>query len=146
MGYTAALREQSGEQDRPIVLQFWRKNSSQPDTYHKTNSEIAIDETLCMDGLTEVYMLGEVFHCNLDRNNILVSVQPGDILGLKSPERSVDDIMLGFAKVSSGPTNYMVDDNERFFSPAATSSSDSVINSELPQIALEIKSSGKIKC
>ena len=81
-----------------------------------------------MDELTEVYMCGEVFHCNLDRNNILVSVQSGDILGLKSPERSANDIMLGFAKVSGGPTNYMVGDDERFFSPAATSSNDSVIN------------------
>ena len=107
------------------------------------NSEIAIDETLCMDGLTEVYMLRDVFHCNLDRNN-MVSVQPGDILGLKSSERGGNDIMLGFAKVSSGPTNYIVD--EEFFSPAATSSSNSVINSELLQITLEIKSSGKIKC
>ena len=131
-GYTAALRQQSGEQDRPVILQLWRKNSSQPDTYHKTNSEIAIDEILCMDGLTEVYMLGDVFHCNLDRNNI-VSVQPGDISGLKSSKRRADDIILGIAKVSSGPTNYMID--EGFFSPAATSSRDSVINSELPQIA-----------
>ena len=106
------------------------------------NSEIAIDETLCMDGLTEVYMLRDVFHCNLDRNNI-VSVQPGDISGLKSSKRRADDIILGIAKVSSGPTNYMVD--EGFFSPAPTSSRDSVINSELPQIALEIKSSGKNK-
>ena len=141
-GYTAALRQQSGEQDRPIILQLWRKKFSQPDTYHKMNSQIAIDEILCMDGLTEV--LGEVFHCNLDRNNImLVSVQPGDILGLQSSERHADDIMLGFAKVSSGPTNYMVD--EGFFSPAATSSTASMISSELPQIALEIESSGKIK-
>jgi hypothetical protein len=142
-GYTAALREQTGEQAHPIILQFWRKNLSQPDTYYKTNTELEIEESLCMDGLNEVYMLGEVSRCILDRNNV-VSVQHGDILGLKSLDRSAGDIMLGFAKASSGPTNYMVE-NEVFFSLATTSSRDSVISSELPQITLEIKSSGKIK-
>jgi hypothetical protein len=142
-GYTAALREQTGEQDQPIILQFWRKNSSLPNTYYKTNFELGIEEILCMDGLIEVYMFGEIFHCNLDRNNV-ISIQPGDILGLKSPGRRANDSMLGFAKVSSGPTNYMVE-NEGFFSLAATSSGDLVISSELPQITLEIKSSGKIK-
>ena len=107
-GYTAALRghDQSGEHDPPIIIQAWRKNSSHPDFYYKTNTEIAIDETLCVGGLTEVYT--EVFHCDLDMAiGRVVSVQPGDVLGLQISERSNDDIALGFVRVSSGPTNYV---------------------------------------
>ena len=143
-GYTAALRghDQSGEHDPPIIIQAWRKNSSHPDFYYRTNTEIAIDETLCVGGLTEVNT--EVFHCDLDKAiGRVVSVQPGDVLGLQISERSNDNITrLGFARVSSGPTNYnaMVE-NQGLFSPTATS--NVTINSELPQITLDIKSLGK---
>ena len=133
VGYTATLREQNGNQD-PII-QIWRKNTSQPESYYKTEAGIVIDKALCIGGLSEVS--SGVFHCNL-KTTTRVCVQPGDILGLELPPGNNDDIILGFARVSSGPTNYVF--NRRgLSSPAALSNSNSV-NWELPQITLEIGS------
>ena len=138
VGYTAALGEQTGED---AIIQVWRKNTSQPESYYKTSTGIAIDEALCVGGLTEVS--NQVFHCNLNKTTG-VPVQPGDILGLKLPAGgNNDDIILTFARVSSGPTNYVFTGQE-LSSPAALSSHDSV-NQELPQITLEIQGRGKHK-
>ena len=136
MGYTAALRDQSGDQDPAI--QVWKKSMSQPDSYYKINPDLAIDEALCVGGLTEVS--NRVFHCNLNQTRTRVSVQPGDILGLELPPGASDRIQLGFARVSRGPTNHVFT-MQGLSSPAALSNSDSV-NQELPQITLEIESGG----
>ena len=140
VGYTAALRQQNGNQD-PII-QVWRKNTSQPESYYNISTGIAIDAALCVGGLTEVS--SEVFHCNLNTTT-RVPVQPGDILGLELPQAgNNDNIILGFARVSSGPTNYVFN-RQRLPSPAVLSNRNSV-NWDLPQIALEIGSdSGKYK-
>ena len=136
-GYTAALRdEQNGDQD-PILIQVWRKNTSQPsESYYRTSDGIVIKEALCVGGLTEVS--NEVFHCNLSTMT-RTPVQPGDILGLKLPR----DIILRFAQVSSGPTNYVFN-GQRLSSPAVLSRRNR-INRELPQITVEI-GSGKADC
>ena len=141
--YTAALRmDQNGVQD-PII-QVWRKNTSQPDSesYYKISDGIAIDEDLCAGGLTEIS--DEVFQCTLNETTSRVSgtVQPGDILGLELPGGNNDDSILGFARVSRGPTNYVFN-RGGLSSPAALSNRNSV-NQELPQITLEI-GSGKCK-
>ena len=108
VGYTAALREQNGDMD-PII-QVWRKNTSQPETYYKTSAGIAIDRTLCVGEVSR-----QVFQCNLNNITARVRVQPGDILGLELPGDSNDDIILAFARVSSGPTNYVFN-RRRLFS------------------------------
>ena len=138
VGYTVALRDQNGVQDQ--IIQVWRKNTSQPDpeSYYKTSDGIAIDEDLCAGGLTEVS--NEVFQCTLNETTSRVSgtVQPGDILGLELPGGNNDDSILIFARVSSGPTNYVF--NRRGLpSPTALSNRNSV-NRQLPQITLEIGS------
>ena len=132
VGYTAAMREQNKAQD-PIV-QIWRQNVSH---YYKTSDDIAIDKASCVGGLTEVS--SEVFQCNLMTTR--THVQPGDILGLELPPQNKDDIILGFARVSSGPTNYVFT-GRGLSSPAVLSNHNSV-NWELPQITLEIES-GKL--
>ena len=135
VGYTAALREQNRMQD-PII-QVWRKiDTSQPISYCKTSDGIAIDKALCVGGLTEIS--SKVFHCTLNETTTRVPVQSGDILGLELPPRNNDDIILGFARTSRGPTNYVFN-RQRLSSPAVLSNRNSV-NWELPQITLEIGS------
>ena len=140
-GYTAALRDQSGHQDP--VIQVWRENTSQPVSYYKTGAGIAIDNALCIGGLTEDLVSSGVFHCNLNQTRTRVSVQPGDILGLELPGGSSDDIQLRFARVSRGPTNHVFT-MQGLSSPAVLSNRNSV-NQELPQITLEIES-GRCNC
>jgi hypothetical protein len=140
-GYTAALRNRNGDQDP--VIQIWRKNPSQPGSYYKTSLGIAIENALCVDGLTEVASGHRVtvFHCNLDQTRVSVSVQAGDILGLELPAGDNDDIRLAFARVSSGPTNYVFDTSESQLSmySRALLMPDRIVR-ELPQITLEIGS------
>ena len=139
VGYTAALREQNGDMD-PII-QVWRKNTSQPVSYYNILSAgIAIDEALCIGGLTTVS--SEVFHCNLNKSTNRVPVQSGDILGLELPPGNNDDNILIFARVSSGPTNYVF--TRQGLSSIAALSNHNLVNRELPQITLEIES-GKYK-
>ena len=134
-GYTAALREQSGDQD-PLI-QVWRKNTTQLGSYYKTGAGIAISETLCVGGQLTNISGREVFHCSLNQSTIEVAVQPGDILGLELPGVTEVDGMLTFAEVSKGPANCIF--ATQALSSASLSSCDSV-NWELPQIILEIGS------
>ena len=134
-GYTAALRDQNGDQDP--VIQIWRKNTSQPGYYNKTSAGIAINNTLCIGGLAKVSSNREVFHCSLNLSNV-VAVQPGDILGLELPSRDNDDIRLAFARVNNGPTGYVFR-RQGLSSPVALSRHD-WMTLWLPQITLEIGS------
>ena len=146
-GYTAVLRPRtlSGDQLQNPNIQVWRKNTSQFGyyVYHKTSPDIAIDSALCIDGLTqlgtEVSSGREVLHCNLNRST-RASVQAGDILGLELPARNNND--QAFARVSSGPTNYVF----VFGTSESQLSYDRYLwrrnwaVRELPQITLEIGS------
>ena len=137
VGYTAALREQTETRMQDPIIQVWRKiDTSQPISYLKTSDGIAIDKALCVGGLTEIS--SEVFHCTLNETTTRVRVQPGDILGLELSGGTNNSIILGFARVSRGPTNYVYNGGG-LSSPAALSNRDSV-NRELPQITLEIGS------
>ena len=133
VGFTVAARQQRGERD-PLI-QVWRENRSQPGNYFKTGTGVAIDDALCVDGLTEVS--NRVFYCNLNETYHQVSVQAGDILGLELPPIADDDIILAFARVSRGPTNYVFD--QQFISSTAFSNA-TLVNYYLPQIALKVKS------
>ena len=139
-GYTVALSmRDSGRGDlNPGVIQVWRKSTSQLGSYYNTGFDIAINETLCVGGLTNAS--SEMFHCNLNQSTTRVAVQPGDILGLELPpsERYNDDIRLAFAKTSSGPTNYGFNTMERL---SMYSGALLWRNRVLPQILLEVGSS-----
>ena len=105
---------------------------SQPGSYYKTNAGIAINETLCVGGLTEVSR--EVFHCSLNQSTTRVLVQPGDILGLELPQGTYNSI-LAFARVSSRPTNYVFV-RQGLFSPSALSGRN-LMTWKLPQITID---------
>ena len=139
-GYTAVLRDWTPRRDQLQYpkIQVWRKNTSQFGSYvyYKTSPDIAIDSALCVNGLTQLVTSGrEVLHCNL--NQITVSVQVGDILGLELPPENNDDIRLAFAKINSGPINYVFDRSESQDSYYALWRRNRVVR-ELPQITLEI--------
>ena len=135
-GYTAALREQNGDQD-PII-QIWRKNTSQFGSYYKISPGIAVDSTLCVGGLTEVSSVRGVFHCNLNQTRARVSVQAGDILGLYLPTRDNNAVDIAFARVINGSTNYVFDSQLSMYSRASSRPDRTV--AELPQITIEIGS------
>ena len=135
-GYTAALMHRTRPGDQNPIIQVWRKNTSQFGSYYKTGPGIAIDNALCVDGLTEV--ASGVFHCNLNQTRVRVSAQAGDILGLDLPTGNNDDIRLAFARVSSGPTNYVFDNQLSMYSRTFSRPDQTV--TELPQITLEIRS------
>ena len=133
VGFTAAVNQQNGEQDP--MIQVWSENSSQPGVYYKTTADIAIDGAVCVDGLTEVS--SRVFHCNLNES-ARVSVQPGDILGLELPPVNDDDVILSFANVTRGPTNYVFE-QQPLSSPVVLSQNSNSVNQDLPQISLEVE-------
>ena len=112
---------------------------SRPSSYYNIGAGIAIDETLCVGGLRNIS--SGVFHCSLNQNISRVAVQPGDILGL---ELDSDDIRLAFARVSSGPTNYVFETSERLSRYMYLGALTQVNREfELPQITLEVGSSRK---
>ena len=141
-GYTAALRRDRSDGDLDPIIQVWRINMSRPGSYYSISAGIAINETLCVGGLRNIS--SGVFHCNLSQNIYRVAVQPGDILGLELPKWDSNDIRLAFARVNSGPTNYIFYTRETlsavytysglFFWPWM------YVNRELPQITLEVES------
>ena len=145
VGYTAALRWQPGQRgDQGPIIQVWRKNTTIPGSYYKTNIDIAINNASCDGGLTMIE--SKVFHCSFRPNltTTRVTVQPGDILGLELPVEHDDDmIRLAFASVSSGPTNYVFNTREgpSMYSGALLNSwwHDNVTRA-LPQINLEVES------
>jgi hypothetical protein len=136
-GYTAALRDQTHSGDQDPIIQVWRKNTSQLGSYYKPSPDIAIDNGLCVGGLTEVARASGVFHCNLSQTKASVSVQAGDILGLELPTGDSDDILrLAFARVSNGPTNYVFTTSESQLSMYSPALLGPAVR-ELPQITLE---------
>ena len=111
------------------VIQVWRKNGS---LYYRI-ANIIINGDLCIGGLEMCTDLQDdkVLCCDLNQTTTNVSVQPGDILGLKLPHNSG----LAFAAASRAPTNYIFRADST--SPLALSSNKQNI---IPQISLQIES------
>ena len=63
-------------------IQIWRQNSSQPYVYYKVQSNIIVNANAVCVSLVEV--VNNIHSCIL--NNMAVSVQPGDFLGLELPQ------------------------------------------------------------
>ena len=81
-------------------IQIWRENETQPGLYYKKSSDVEIrrsnppcDRNTLNNG---------IFQCTL-REDLRISVQPGDFLGLEIPPINDDDLEI-FFKVG-GPTN-----------------------------------------
>ena len=142
-GFIVAGSQVRGEQD-PII-QIWREDLSHSNqgVYYNTVAGIAINETVCENGL--VVQEGEeasraVFHCDLTRS-FQVTVQAGDILGLEIPPQADDDFFVLFTSSTKAPMNFVFD-SQPLASPVSPSNVSS-INYQLPQITLQIES-GKI--
>ena len=134
VGFTVGGWQVNGEED-PLI-QIWRENLSHPTQLHKTAADIPINGTVCENGLVKEPEIS-VFHCNLSES-FQVSVQPGDILGLKIPPRKDDDFVVLFADTTKGPLNYVFD-SQLVASPISLSNASSV-NQQLPQLTLQIES------
>ena len=113
-------------------IQVWRERNgySQPGVHYNKIASRQIIANLCTGGLKRIHSDEEVFHCNLITG---ISVQSGDILGLKLSHNSG----LAFATATKAPTNYVF--MERVSSPVALTNNNSSPEL-LPQITLEIKS------
>ena len=113
-------------------VQIWRKNNSA--VYYQVGNfsvDTAGGNTVCM---AERAIVGNTRWCTL-RNNLLVSVQPGDIFGLELPSTNDDEIFF----TSGGPVNYVF--GCRLNSNANLSNNGSyTIAQQLPQIVLNLTS------
>ena len=131
-GYTVAMRKQNRGQ-QPMI-QIWREAKIQQTcAYDRIGLGIPIDEAACVDGLTEV--ASGVFDCDLTEGH-RVSVQPGDILGLKQPANA-DTSEILFANVTRGPINYVFE--QQLLSSTVMLSNHSSVNQELPQITFRLE-------
>ena len=101
MQVTAAVVDDGGQQTSKI--QIWRENNTQSGLYHKiSSSDILVRgyNSPCYQ-----YSLSNgVFQCIL-REDLRISVQPGDFLGLEIPRVPInsDDLEIYFK--AGGPTN-----------------------------------------
>ena len=152
-GFTVALKRKPADRSASMhmEIQVWRpENSSQctdsqtdgtgASTYYRVGEGIAIRDAVCASGMLEELYVVDTYHCELNET-VQVSVEPGDILGLKLPQgRS----KLSFANVVKGPTNYIFQQSH-LISSDMLSLVNHTSDSEAPQILLDINTtSGKI--
>ena len=99
MGVTAAVLDNNRSQ-RPKI-QIWRENGTQSGLYHKISpSDIQIRNANfpCY----QRSLNNRIFQCTLTED-LRISVQPGDFLGLAIPPINDDDFEIYFK--AGGPTN-----------------------------------------
>jgi hypothetical protein len=102
VGVTAGILDSyynSGSQ-RPKI-QIWRENGTQSDLYHKIRpSDIQIGNS--NPPCHQKSFTNRIFQCTLTED-LRISVQPGDFLGLEIPSIDNDDLEIYFK--AGGPTN-----------------------------------------
>lgn len=112
-------------------IQIWRQNSSQPCVYYKVQSNIIVNANAVCVSLVEV--VNNIRSCIL--NNMAVSVQPGDFLGLELPQTNeTSEIYF----TSGGPDNYVFRDELN--SPVKLNDSNFIVVQQQPQIAFNLTS------
>ena len=87
-------------------VQIWRKNNSQNLAVYYKVGNFSVDtagsgSTVCVAS-AEGIIVGSTRWCVL-RNNLQVSVQPGDVIGLELPSTNNDEIFF----TGGGPENYI---------------------------------------
>ena len=113
-------------------IQIWRENGSLPDVYHKVNSAIAVNESVCFDDQSTPLFRNRVFLCIL-KDTARVSVQPGDILGLEIPPTNDDVFDIHFT--NEGPVNYVF---QQQLSYTVNLSNNDSEDREQPLISLQV--------
>ena len=97
----AAVRSSpQGSQDPKI--QIWREDKTHPGLYHKISSVIQIRQSNPQCDDNQGTIMNDVLQCIL-REDLRISVQPGDFLGLEIPSYLEDDLIIYFK--AGGPTN-----------------------------------------
>lgn len=125
-------------------FQVWRQNNSQNSAiYSRTGNSIPVNVPSSGGSVSGAVCLAsrriiqDIFWCIL-RENLKVSVQPGDILGLELPR--TDDTEIWFT--SEGPVNYMFENR-----PDSVSLSHADSNpQQLPQILFHLTSGSILIC
>ena len=135
IGFTVAGR--SLNRGPHSKVQIWRRNSSQnSDMYYQAGNGISVH--VSYSGTSSVCTIaqrftGNTFWCIL-QENLKVSVQSGDILGLELPRTNNDEIFF----TSGGPTNHVfkhqLDSNVNYFLNGSYS------RAQLPQIVFNFTS------
>ena len=98
---TAAVWD-SSQGDEDPKIQIWREDKTHPGLYHKISSIIQIRQSnpQCDDNQTTI--MNDILQCTLIED-LHISVQSGDFLGLEIPSYLEDDLVIYFK--TGGPTN-----------------------------------------
>ena len=96
----------SDEGDKDPKIQIWREDKTYPGLYHKISSIIRIRQSnpQCNDDQGTIMNDTKSLQCTL-REDLRISVQPGDFLGLEIPSYRDDDLVIYFK--AGGPTNFV---------------------------------------
>ena len=126
----AAVFDNSGSK-QPPKIQIWRENVTQPGLYYKTIPDVQIKKSNppCYQNTFD----DGILRCTL-REDLRISVQPGDFLGLEIPPINNDDFEVYF-KIG-GPTNLVFQD--QLESTVDLSTETYVITNDEPQITFMV--------
>ena len=127
IGLRVAVSTDGGDQYCPVI-QVWRPTADHSH-YYQAGAGIAINSAACLGGLKEEFK--GVFHCDLN-DNMTVSVQPGDVLGLDLPPANPS---LYFATVIDLPKAYVF---QRNVSYPVVLCDNLMVNKSLPQINIQV--------
>ena len=103
MRFAAVVWDTAGSQGPKI--QIWREDKTRPGLYHKISSNVMIQRSNPPCYQRTYDDSSSIFQCTL-REDLCISVQPGDFLGLEIPSRdggTGDDLVICFK--AGGPTN-----------------------------------------
>ena len=100
--FTAAVGDAPGQGSQNPKVQIWREDKIQPGLYHKISSNVQIQRSNPPCIRRTYSANSRIFQCTL-REDLRISVQPGDFLGLEIPSENNDKLEIYF-KVG-GPTN-----------------------------------------
>ena len=127
MRFTVAVVDRNGQQ-RP-KLQIWRPISdTESNVYYKPGPDTSIFERspMCLRGRLN----GGIFRCTLNETyQNLMSVQPGDILGLELPPEDDTDFDIYFTE--QGPENYVFEES---LASSVNLSEANIVTLHMPQI------------
>ena len=95
VGFTAAVLNDSGSQLQPLKIQVWRESESQLDLFFKICPNDIQIQNRSNHSCSHNNLSNGIFQCTL-RENLQISVQPGDILELEIPPINSDDFKIYF--------------------------------------------------
>ncbi len=118
----------NNSENSTLKFQIWQKNETHSDLYYKPGPDIPILNSSCE--ADDSPLKGKIFQCTLHEED-RVSVQPGDILGLKLPPTSDHDGYEILFSASSESVTYIF--QGPLSSTVNTSEADNITNN-IPQI------------